>query len=143
MRRPLVGVVVGAVQGHPVVGVHVLVVVVVGVVETLPRVPLGVQLVLIQVVVHVDVGEGVADLWRVVIGDRREGTEKIGVNSLGLGHSFPLLLLGLVVAILHVGLHHVEVEREDAGVDEQVGAPANAAESADSVGSETHPFFIK
>jgi hypothetical protein len=24
-----------------------------------------------------------------------------------------------------------------------VGAPANAAESADSVGSETHPFLIK
>jgi hypothetical protein len=24
-----------------------------------------------------------------------------------------------------------------------VGAPADAAESADSVGSETHPFFIK
>ena len=57
MRGPLLGVVVGAAKGHPVEGVHILVVVVIRVVETLPCVPLSVHLVLIQVVVHVDVGD--------------------------------------------------------------------------------------
>ena len=134
--------IVGAVERNPVVCVDLLVVVIVRVVEVLPYVTLGVHVVLVQVVVHVDVSETIADLWRVVIRNGREGLEQIGINLLGLGHSIPLLFLGLGVALLHVGLDDVEVEREDTGVNEEVGAPAHSSEGAQSVGSETHPFFI-
>ena len=134
--------VVGAVEGDPVESESLLVVVIVRVMEVLPYVALSIDVVLVQVVVHVDVGEVVADLWRVVIRNRREGIEEIGINSLGLGHSIPLLLLGLLIAGLHVWLDHIQVEGEDAGVQQEVGAPGHSSEGAQSVGSETHPFFI-
>ena len=134
--------VVGAVEGDPVESKSLFVVVVVRVVEVLPYVALCVDVVLVQVVVHVDVGEVVADLWRIVIRNGREGIEKIGINSLCLGHSIPLFLLGLLFVILHVWLHNVEVEREDAWVEQQVGAPAHSSESAQCVRSETHLFLL-
>ena len=57
----------GAVESGPVVKVGSLVVVVVGVVEALPNVGLGVDLILIQVIVHVDVSETVLQLRVVVV----------------------------------------------------------------------------
>jgi len=111
-------------------------------VEALPYIGVSVELILIEVPVHSDVSECVSDLWRVVIRNRREGVEKIGVNTLGLGHSVPLLLLGFLLVILHVGLHYIEVEGEDAWVKQEVGAVAHAAKGAQSVGSVTHRLLV-
>ncbi len=121
-------VVVGAVQGNPVVGVSGVVVVIERVVETLVNVALSVDLVLVQVSVHVDVSETILQLGVVVVRDGREGIEQIGINLSGLGHIFPLLLLGLLLTVLHVRLHNVEVNAQDAGVYEEVKAIAHTAE---------------
>ena len=59
----------GAVEGSPVVKVGSLVVVVEGVVETLPNIGLSVDLVLVQVIVHVDVSETVLQFGVVVVRD--------------------------------------------------------------------------
>ena len=136
--RDLLLVIVGAVEGHPVVHINRFVVVVVRVVIVLPHVLLGVDLVLVQVVVHVNVRESILELGVVVVGNRREGVEQVGVHLAGLGHGIPLVLFRLSVALLHVGLHDGQVEAHDAGVDQEVEAVAHAAKSAQRIGSETH-----
>lgn len=92
----------------------------------LPYILLCVDLILVQVSVHVDVSETVLQLWVVVIRNRSEGIEEIGVDLACLRHNIPLLLLLLGLAVLHVWLHNVEVEPEDAGVGQQVQAVAHA-----------------
>lgn len=125
----LVVVVIGAVKGDPVVDVVRLIVVIVRVVVVLPHILLGVDLVLVQITVHVDVSETILQLGVVVVGDRSERIEQIGVNLGGLGHRLPLLLLRLLLVALHVGLHNVEIDTEDAGVSQEVEAIAHAAKS--------------
>ena len=128
MVSDLVIVVVGAVQRNPVVCVSGVVIMIKRVVEALPYVALGVDLVLIQVSVHVDVSETILQLGVVVVRNGGEGIEKIGINLFGLGHILPLLLLGLLLTVLHVRLHNIEVNAQDAGVNEEVKAVAHAAE---------------
>ena len=124
----LVIVVIGAVQRNPVVCVSGVVIMIKRVVEALPDVALGVDLVIIQVSVHVDVSETILQLGVVVVRDGGEGIEEIGINLSGLGHILPLLLLGLLLTVLHVRLHNIEVNAQDAGVNEEVKAVAHAAE---------------
>ncbi len=50
------------------------------VVIVLPDVVLCVDVVLVDVVSHVDVREDVLELWVVVVGNWREGVEQIGVD---------------------------------------------------------------
>jgi len=128
MVSDLVIVVVGAVQRNPVVCVSGVVIMIKRVVEALPDVALGVDLVIIQVSVHVDVSETILQLGVVVVRDGGEGIEEIGINLSGLGHILPLLLLGLLLTVLHVRLHNIEVNAQDAGVNEEVKAVAHAAE---------------
>jgi hypothetical protein len=103
------------------------VVVVEGVVEVLPDVFLGVQLILVEIVMHANMRETILQLGVVVIRNRSEGIEQVRVNLAGLWHILPLILLGLVCRILHVGLDHVEIDSEDAWVNQKVCAPADTA----------------
>ena len=134
----LMVVVIGAVKGDPVVHVGGLVVMIVRVVIVLPDVLLRVDLVLVQVVVHVNVRKSVLQLGVVVVGNGSEGIEQIGVNLGGLGHALPLLLLGFLLAGLHVGLHDVEIEGGDAWVSQKVEAITHAAKGGKGIGAETH-----
>lgn len=120
-------IVIGAVKRDPVVHVSGSVVVIIRVVIVLPNVLLGVDVVLVQVSVHVDVSETVLQLRVVVVGNWSEGIEQIRINLRCLGHGLPLFLLGFLLASLHVGLNDVEVECCDAGVGKQVEAIAHAA----------------
>jgi hypothetical protein len=131
-------VVVGAVERNPVIHVRRLIVVIVRVVVILPYVLLGVHVVLVKVPVHVNVSETILQLGVVVVRNGSEGIEEIGVDLASLGHDVPLLLLLLSLAVLHVGLHHVQVETEDAWVGQQVEPVAHATERAQRVGFETH-----
>ena len=112
----LVIVVVGAVERHPIVQVSRLVVVVVRVVVVFPHILLCVDLVLVEITVHVNVRETVLQFGVIVIGNGSEGIEQVGVDLGCLGHNVPLLLLLLLLAVLHVRLHHVEVDAENSGV---------------------------
>ena len=134
----LVVIVVWTVERDPVIHIRSVVVVIVGVVIVLPDVLLGVDLILIQVSMHVNVSESVLQLGVVVVRNGSEGIEEIGVDLASLGHDVPLLLLLLGLAVLHVGLHHVQVETEDAWVGQQVEPVAHATERAQRVGFETH-----
>ena len=134
----LVVIVIGTVKRDPVIHIRSVVVVIVGVVIVLPDVLLGVDLILIQVSMHVNVSESVLQLGVVVVRNGSEGIEEIGVDLGSLGHHVPLLLLLLGLAVLHVGLHHVQVETEDAWVGQQVEPVAHATERAQRVGFETH-----
>ena len=131
-------VVVGAVERNPVIQIRRLIVVIVRVVIVLPHILFGVDLILIQVSMHMNVSETVLQLRVVVVRNGSEGIEEIGVDLGSLGHSLPLLLLLLGLAVLHVGLHHVQVETEDAWVGQQVEPVAHATERAQRVGFETH-----
>ena len=134
----LVVIVTWTVEGDPVIHIRSAVVVIVRVVIVLPDVLLGVDLILIQVSMHVNVSESVLQLGVVVVRNGSEGIEEIGVDLASLGHDVPLLLLLLGLAVLHVGLHHVQVETEDAWVGQQVEPVAHATERAQRVGFETH-----
>lgn len=94
--------------------------------EVLIRVLLGVNVILVEVTVHVNVSETVFQLGVVVIRNRSERIEQIGVNLGGLWHGIPLLFLRLILAVLHVGLHNIEVDTNDARVSQQVKAIAHA-----------------
>ena len=134
----LVVVVVGTVKRDPVIHIRSVVVVIVRVVIVLPHILLGVDLILIQVSMHVNMSEAVLQLRVVVIRNGSERIEEIGVDLASLGHDVPLLLLLLGLAVLHVGLHHVQVDAQDTGVGQQVEAVAHATKRAQGVGFETH-----
>ena len=134
----LVVIVAWTVEGDPVIHIRSAVVVIVRVVIVLPHILFGVDLILIQVSMHMNVSETVLQLRVVVVRNGSEGIEEIGVDLGSLGHDVPLLLLLLSLAVLHVGLHHVQVETEDAWVGQQVEPVAHATERAQRVGFETH-----
>ena len=66
---------------------------VVGVVIVLPCVFFNVDVVLVNVVAHVDAGKNILQLGVVVVGYWGEGVEKVGVHLFFLDHSVPLSLL--------------------------------------------------
>jgi hypothetical protein len=80
-------------HASPVEEVCLLVVVVVGVVIVLPRVFLHVDVVLVNVVAHVDACKNVLQFGVVVVRNWSEWVEKVGVYFLFLDHSVPLSLL--------------------------------------------------
>ena len=96
--------------------------------EILPHVLLGVDLVLIDVVVHVNVCEAIPELRVVVIGNGCEGIEKVRVHLAVLWHGFPFLLLLILVALLHVGLHTEEISCKKRWIGEKVYTIAHTAE---------------
>ena len=67
----------------PVPNVRLLVAMVVGVEIVLPHVVLGVKVVLVDVMAHVDVGEDVLELGVVRERNGREWVEVVGINRLG------------------------------------------------------------
>ena len=83
-------------NGDPVVGIGILVVVVVRVVVVLPDIVLGVDVVFVDMLVHTDVGQAVLGLRAVVVGDRSERVEQIRVHLLCLDQVVPGLLLGFL-----------------------------------------------
>ena len=118
-------------QRHPVIGVLVLVVVVVREVVVLPDVFLRVDMVLIHIVVHLDVGEAILDLLTVVVGNGGEGVEQIGVHLLSLQQLVPGLLLSLLCLLLGVWLISKVVGREEGGVEEQVDRVADSSKGTE------------
>ena len=64
------------------------------IVVVLPKVLVGVDMVLIHVVAHVGVCEDVLELGVVVIGNLSERIEKVWVDWARLDHVVPLLFLG-------------------------------------------------
>ena len=119
----------------PVEEVSLLVAVVVGVEVALPDVVLGVHVVCIDIVAQIDIGEDILELGVVVEGHGSEWVEVVRVNWASLGHIFHLLSLGSSFLFLLVGLVGAEVDAGDGRVDEEVGAPAHAAEGGESVRS--------
>ena len=99
----------------------------------LPGVVLCVDMVSVQVVVEVDVGEHMLDFLTVVIGDRGERIEQVGVHSLGRWETVPLLLVGVVVSLLLPGGDHEDVEGQGAGVEKKMSLVSHSAEDAQSV----------
>ena len=119
----------------PVVDVSLLATVVVGVEVALPHVVFDIDVVLVDVVPHVDVGEDVLQLRVVVEGDWREGVEVVGVDGLGLCHLLHLGVLSSLLLLRRVGLVGTDVESKGDWVDKEVGAPAHAAKGAHCVRS--------
>ena len=119
----------------PVEEVSPLVAVVVGVEVALPDVVLGVHVISIDIVAQIDIGEDILELGVVVEGHGSEWVEVVRVNRASLGHVFHLLSLGSGLLILLVGLVGAEVDAGDGRIDEEVGAPAHAAEGGESVRS--------
>ena len=114
---------------------------VVGIVVVFPLIVLGIDVVLIDVLAHVDVGEDILELGVVVEGDRREWVEIVGINNLGLGHSVHLSLLRSLILTGLIGLVRTDVKTNGDGIKEEVCAPAHASESAHSVRS-AHFCFL-
>ena len=117
----------------PVVGVDLLVAMVVRVVIVLPLVILGVHVVFVDVLAHVDVGEHIFQLGIVVERNGREWVEVVGVHNLGLGHTIVLSLLrGCLLASL-VGFVCAEVKGDGSRVDKEVSSPSHLADGTQSV----------
>jgi hypothetical protein len=82
-----------SVNRGPVVQVSIFVVMIERVVVALPNVCLWVDVVLVHVVVHADIGKEIGQLLVVVIGNGSEGIENVRINWLQLWHAGPLALL--------------------------------------------------
>ena len=114
----------------PVPDVGALVAVVVDVEVVFPHVVVLVDVMLVHVVAHADVGEDVLELGVVGERDGREWVEVVRVHGLGSAQVLPLLLNGSLFLFLAVGLVRAEVETSESRVDQEVGAPAHLAEGA-------------
>ena len=128
-------------DGGPVVEMSPLVSMVVRVVVAPPLVVLGIDMVLVDVLAHVDVREDVLQLRVVVEWDGRERVEIVGVNLLRLGHGLHLGALRSLLLPGLIGLVRSEVKSDGDGIEEEVCAPAHAAEGAHRVRS-THICFL-
>ena len=114
----------------PVPDVRLLVAVIVRGEVVLPHVVLGVEMVLVDVMAHADVGEDVLEFGVVRERDRREWVEVVGVNGLGfadVGELFSKSGLGLACL---TWFPSAEVHSYEGRVDKHVGSPAHATESA-------------
>ena len=89
--------------------------------EIFPHICLWVNVVLVDIVVHVDMRKDVLQLLIVMIGNWREGIEKIGINLFGLGHDIPFRLLLVGGSLVHVGLDTEEIDSKSGGVESEVG----------------------
>ena len=114
---------------------------VVGIVVVFPLIVLGIDVVLVDVLAHVDFGEDILELGVVVEGDRREWVEIVGINNLGLSHSIHLGYLRSLLLAGSIGLVRTDVKTKGDGIKEEVCAPAHASESAHCVRSAHFCFF--
>ena len=86
-----------------------------------PLVVLHVDVVLIDILAHVDLGEDILELGVVMEGNRREWVEGVGINDLGLCHGFQLFSLGGLLLTSLVGLVGANIDSQSSWVDEEVG----------------------
>jgi hypothetical protein len=105
------------VHASPVVGVSIFVVVIVGVMVVLPHVVVNIEVIFVDVVVHVYMSEDILELWVVVIGNSREWIENIWIHFLYLAHGVPLILLGCLASSLHLWCNYQIVESTCHGVE--------------------------
>ena len=108
---------------------------VVRVVVVLPLVVLHVDVVLVHVLAHVDVGEDILQFGVVVERDRREWIEVVGIDNLSFGHCSHLSIFNCLFRLDLVGLVDSKVDANGDGVDHEVGTPAHTTEGAQSVDS--------
>ena len=106
---------------------------VVGVVVVLPLVVFGVDVVVVDVLAHVDLGEHILQLGVVVERDGREWVEVVGVNNLSLCHAIVLGLLGGFLLAGLIRLVRANIGSESHRVHQEVGAPGHAAHSTHCV----------
>ena len=119
----------------PVESVGLLVAVIEGVVVSLPEVVIEVDVVGVHIVSHVQVSVPVLQLGVVVVRDRGEWVEKIGVNGDILDH---FVLLSLGVLLIHTSLEGEDDlgdEKTGSGVEQEVGAVVKTSQSTQSVSS--------
>ena len=90
---------------------------------------------------HVDVSVDVLEFGVVVEGDRSEGVEVIGVDSLSRAHGIPFLLLGGLITSSFVRQDNVVDEGSSGGVEHEVHTVAHSTEGGQSVSSR-HISFI-
>jgi len=107
--------------------------VIVRVVVPLPDVVLLIDVVLVHVVSHVDVSEGVLQLGVVVPWDWREWVEQIWVHFLCLHHVFQILIKLFLFLLLGVWNISPEVTTDKERVGEEVGEVVHATEGAQCV----------
>ena len=105
-----------------------MVVVVEALVVVFPEILVRVDVVLVDVVLHVGVCEDVLELGVVVVRDLSERVENIWVNWAALDHTVPLGFLGSIGARLPPGCDNELVKSECRRVEGQVGGVAHAAE---------------
>ena len=82
---------------------------VVRVVVVLPLVVLYINMVLVNVLAHIDIGEDILQLGVVVERDRREWVEVVWIYNLSLGHCSHLSIFNGLVRLHFVGLVDSEV----------------------------------
>ena len=112
----------------PVVGINLLVVVIVRIVVALVEIVLWVDVILIDVVSHVDVCVGVLELGVVVERNGGEGVEVVGVNGSCLRTILQTVNSGLLLLARLIGLVHKLVAEEERGVKHHVQSPAGATD---------------
>ena len=112
----------------PVVKPDSFVVVIVRVVVSLPDVILLVDVILVHVVSHVDVREGVLQLGVVVPWDGREWVEEVWVHFLSLHHVLKVLVELCLFLLLCVWNVTIEVSTCKNGVSKKVSVVVHASE---------------
>ena len=101
------------------------------IVIVLPKVLVGVDVVFINEVAHVGVGEDVFKLRVVVIGNLSEWVKEVGVDRASFDHVVPLFFLGCVGSLLSPGRNDERVEDVTRWVEREVCSVAHAAERTD------------
>ena len=100
----------------------------------LPDVVVLVDVVLVHVMSHVDVSEGVLQLWVVVPWDRREGVEKIWVHFFCLHHVLHLLVERCLLCLLAIEVVvGIEASTSKDWIGEKVSVIVHAPESTHRV----------
>lgn len=98
--------------------------------EVFPRIVLCVDMVLVDVIMQVDIGEYVLQLWVVMIRNWGEWIEKIGVYFFELRDCCPLSFLGLDLLFIKERLDNKQIHCENTWVKEEMGTIAHSAKSA-------------
>ena len=101
----------------------------------LPQVLVWVDVVLVDIVPHVGMGENILQFGVVVVGYGSEWVEDIWVNWASLQHAVPFSFLCCFVSLGLPGGNHIQIEYGDCGVEGQVSGVAHSSKSAECVSS--------
>jgi len=112
------------------------------VVEVSPDVGIGINMVLVQVLVHVNVGEHVLQLGVVVVRHRSEGVEEIRIDLFSSRNHIKFFLLIIFSSHGHVRLHAKDVSQNQTRVDSQMSGIVYSSQEAKQVWSVNHFCFI-